>query len=215
MFLARPGSQYAAGQTPRAYRDGLDRDPHCRKCRRLAAPGRGAAPWFVVRRIRHHSWHMVRAAPSRAGWTAQRATGPGIESHRGRKENVMTRLLVSVRSAAEARIALEFGAELIDVKEPARGSLGAPDPQVADEVVHEVAGRFSVSVALGELVSATGLPQALLRRVQYVKYGLAGCANRAEWTDCWRMAIERLPSSASPVAVAYADWRTAHAPDPL
>ena len=35
-----------------------------------------------------------------------------------------TQLLVSVRSPAEALAALEGGAALIDVKEPARGSLG-------------------------------------------------------------------------------------------
>ena len=34
-------------------------------------------------------------------------------------------LLVSVRSAEEARAALEGGAALIDVKEPSRGSLGS------------------------------------------------------------------------------------------
>ena len=37
----------------------------------------------------------------------------------------MTRLLVSVRSAAEALAALAGDADLIDVKEPAGGSLGS------------------------------------------------------------------------------------------
>ena len=36
----------------------------------------------------------------------------------------MTRLLVSVRSAEEAEIALAGGADVIDVKEPRRGALG-------------------------------------------------------------------------------------------
>ncbi|MBY0228781.1 MAG: (5-formylfuran-3-yl)methyl phosphate synthase, partial [Gemmataceae bacterium] len=36
----------------------------------------------------------------------------------------MPGLIVSVRSADEARIALENGADLIDVKEPSRGALG-------------------------------------------------------------------------------------------
>ena len=64
----------------------------------------------------------------------------------------MTGLLVSVRSAAEARIALEAGADLIDVKEPRRGALGAADPAVWKDVCRAVAGRVPVSVALGELV---------------------------------------------------------------
>ena len=36
----------------------------------------------------------------------------------------MTGLLVSVRSAEEAEIALAGGANLIDIKEPSRGALG-------------------------------------------------------------------------------------------
>ena len=43
------------------------------------------------------------------------------------EEAQRSRLLVSVRSAAEAEIALHGGADLIDVKEPTRGSLGRAD----------------------------------------------------------------------------------------
>ena len=42
----------------------------------------------------------------------------------------MTRLLVSVRSVEEAEAALAGGADLIDVKEPTRGSLGRADDAV-------------------------------------------------------------------------------------
>ena len=66
----------------------------------------------------------------------------------------MTRLLVSVRSADEARTALAAGVDLIDVKEPARGSLGAASPGVVADVVGAVAGRVPVSAALGELFEA-------------------------------------------------------------
>ena len=37
---------------------------------------------------------------------------------------MMAKLLVSVRSADEAEVALEGGADIIDVKEPLHGSLG-------------------------------------------------------------------------------------------
>ena len=53
-----------------------------------------------------------------------------------------TKLLVSVRSAAEALTALEGGAALIDVKEPAHGSLGRADLQVIGEVVRAVGRRL-------------------------------------------------------------------------
>ena len=56
----------------------------------------------------------------------------------------MTRLLVSVRSAAEARTALAGGADVIDVKEPAHGSLGRASTEVIREVIDAVAGCVPV-----------------------------------------------------------------------
>ena len=63
----------------------------------------------------------------------------------------MTKLLVSVRDAAEAEDAVEAGAHLIDVKEPTAGSLGAAPVEVVQDVVRVVAGRRPVSAAFGEL----------------------------------------------------------------
>ena len=59
-------------------------------------------------------------------------------------------LLVSVRNAVEAEVALGGGADWIDVKEPTRGALGAADPQTIQSVIQTVAGRTPVSVAVGE-----------------------------------------------------------------
>jgi uncharacterized protein (UPF0264 family) len=125
-------------------------------------------------------------------------------------------LLVSVRSAGEARIALDGGADVIDVKEPARGSLGAADADVVAGVVAAVAQRVPISVAAGELVEfdqsrATGCANA---GVSFIKFGLAGCGSVADWRTRWRAAISRLPAHSRPVAVAYADWQFADAPPP-
>src|SRR5262245_14015076 len=62
-----------------------------------------------------------------------------------------TGLLVSVRSAAEAEIALAADADVIDIKEPDRGALGPADPTVWQEVLSVVNGRTVTSAALGEL----------------------------------------------------------------
>ena len=63
----------------------------------------------------------------------------------------MAGLLVSVRSLEEAKAAFESGAALIDVKEPAHGSLGHANSGVIEEIVAYVAGRRPVSAAMGEL----------------------------------------------------------------
>ena len=138
----------------------------------------------------------------------------------------MTRLLVSVRSVDEALLALAAGVDLIDFKEPRRGSLGNVDFSLAAELVEAIAGRAPTSMACGELVdsslSASGWasadsPPAPLHPpagISYAKLGLAGCATRSDWPRRWADWIAGLPPGAAPVAVAYADWRPAAAPPP-
>ncbi len=131
----------------------------------------------------------------------------------------MTRLLVSVRSASEAEAALRGGAALIDVKEPAHGSLGRASDQTIAEVVRFVASRCPVSAALGELFQARRFPAVNFYSPAYVKWGLAGYEEDGErsWRhdlpDALRQLGERLPSCRA-VAVSYADWQWAHAPTP-
>lgn len=126
----------------------------------------------------------------------------------------MTRLLISVRNASEARAALRGGADLIDVKEPAQGSLGFAGEQSVAEVVREIAGRAAVSAALGELREWTEQGHVpSLAGVDYVKLGLAGCADDAGWPDRWRQLLGSLPPSTKPVAVVYADWQAARSPE--
>ena len=126
----------------------------------------------------------------------------------------MTKLLISVRNAVEAQIAVDAGADLIDVKEPAHGSLGAADPGILEAVLQQVNDRRPLSAALGELLSAVPLPAAFAGRLRYAKFGLAGCGTFDGWIALWQQAIERLPRGVEPVAVAYADWQSALAPDP-
>jgi uncharacterized protein (UPF0264 family) len=126
----------------------------------------------------------------------------------------MTKLLVSVRNAEEALLACAGGADLIDVKEPTRGALGAADGKVIEAVVAAVAGRVPTSAALGELREGKQLPDALARRLSYVKFGLAGCQSDAVWPHRWQQTITLLPPGVMPVAVAYADWQSAAAPSP-
>src|SRR5262245_15500947 len=70
----------------------------------------------------------------------------------------MTRLLVSVRSAVEARTALDGGADIIDIKEPSHGSLGRANDRTIQEIIGVVKGRRLVSVALGEWQDRPALP---------------------------------------------------------
>jgi uncharacterized protein (UPF0264 family) len=124
----------------------------------------------------------------------------------------MTGLLVSVRDAEEAREALRGGASVIDVKEPAAGSLGAASSDTIRQVVSAVAERAPVSVALGELLHET--PPAVPDGVTFAKTGLSGIRSVADWGTRWQRRLRQLPTRVTPVAVLYADWRVAASPSP-
>ena len=119
------------------------------------------------------------------------------------------KLLVSVRSAEEARAALTGGADLIDVKEPARGPLGRADVSVIRGVVSEVAGRAPVSAALGEWLD--GHDWQVPNGLTYAKWGLAG---RSTLTSETLLQIRLTRHAQFPVLVAYADHERANSPDP-
>lgn len=125
----------------------------------------------------------------------------------------MTRLLVSVRSAREARAALAGGADIIDVKEPLRGSLGRAEATVWREVIEAVGEAAPLSVALGELGDLE-LGIGDLSEVGFAKVGLAGCQNDPNWRKRLRQLWQSLPRPVQPVAVMYADWQQAEAPAP-
>jgi len=90
----------------------------------------------------------------------------------------MPRLLVSVRNALEAQIAVEEGVQLIDVKEPRSGSLGAAPAESIRQVADICGQTVLLSVALGELLETPQvyLPENVLPA--FVKCGLSGCGQR-------------------------------------
>lgn len=130
-------------------------------------------------------------------------------------------LLVSVRNADEAAAALRGGADIIDIKEPSRGSLGRADDCASRAVIDMIASRQgeadqhgkrpAISAAMGELADTDSLvvPQGLT----YYKLGLAH--SKRNWRDRLAAAWQEVAhqgSGARPIAVAYADWEAAGAP---
>jgi (5-formylfuran-3-yl)methyl phosphate synthase len=62
----------------------------------------------------------------------------------------MTRMLASVADAAEAGVGVQFGADVIDLKDARRGALGAVPLDTAREAIAAVAGRSETSATLGD-----------------------------------------------------------------
>ena len=126
------------------------------------------------------------------------------------------RLLVSVRDVREAEDALAGGADVIDVKEPVHGALGAADARVIRAVARCVNGRKPVSIVLGDLTdvcSAVELTDAARRSgASMVKIGLGGVRNAAIARHLIR-AVSARAVSVSTVVVAYGDAARARSLD--
>ena len=89
----------------------------------------------------------------------------------------MTGFLASVTSAMEASIALAGGADIIDLKDPSKGALGALPPATIREAVAAIAKRRIVSATAGDLQMEPSLVTAAVRQlaatgVDIVKVGL-------------------------------------------
>jgi uncharacterized protein (UPF0264 family) len=130
--------------------------------------------------------------------------------------SAMPGLLVSVRSADEVAAALDGGADLIDVKEPAKGPLAPAEAEVVAAVIDAVDGQVPVSAALGEW-SPNAITEAhwhLELPLQYVKWGLAGYTPAPGWGEDLLDTRRELPISTEMVMVAYADWERAKSVPP-
>ena len=123
------------------------------------------------------------------------------------------RLLVSVFELAEVTAALAGGADIVDVKNPAEGSLGAASPALLRAVGRCIEGRAALSAALGD---APHLPGTLALAAagaagcgaEYVKVGLLG-SSRPDDAVMLLREVQRAATggwaATRVVAVAYAD----------
>jgi dihydroneopterin aldolase len=118
----------------------------------------------------------------------------------------MTKMLASVTGPEEAEIALTAGADLIDLKDPSHGALGAQPVSVVRETVAVVAGRRPVSAVTGDLpmqpdtiFAAAG--EMADTGVDYVKIGIFPDGDAAA---CIR-ALSPLARRVRLVAVQFAD----------
>jgi len=132
------------------------------------------------------------------------------------------KLLVSVVDAGEARAAAAAGAEVVDVKNPAEGSLGAPSPTVIADVRAAVPAELPVSAAIGDMPNLPGTAAlaalgAARSGATFVKVGLWGVSTEPEAIALLRTVrdgVAHVPGVVV-VAAAYADsQRVPHAPLP-
>src|SRR5574337_597895 len=133
------------------------------------------------------------------------------------------KLMISVRDEHEAAAALAGGADIIDVKNPAEGSLGAGRPETIMAVVRAVRAATPISASIGDVpklpgtVALAGLGAATCG-VRYVKVGLLEARTGAEAAillDAVSGALEMVNGTVGLVACAYADAALVGSLDPV
>lgn len=98
------------------------------------------------------------------------------------------RLLVSVRSPAEALLAAEGGADFIDLKEPRDGALGAL-PMATIRAIVQVLRERGIGLPISATIGDVGMHQAALIAARVEAVGACG-------VDYVKVGIERSPRAA-------------------
>ncbi|HEY8119182.1 MAG TPA: (5-formylfuran-3-yl)methyl phosphate synthase [Methylophilaceae bacterium] len=119
----------------------------------------------------------------------------------------MTKLLASVSNLSEAGIALEAGADIIDLKNPVAGALGALPKHEIRAIVSLISGIKPVSATIGDLPMDTELvmratEQMAQTGVDIIKIGFFGSSGHH---DCIQALKPLTGRGTQMVAVLFAD----------
>lgn len=132
-------------------------------------------------------------------------------------------LLISPINTHEALEAISGGADIIDVKNPKEGSLGANFPWVIRSIREITPHNMQVSATLGDVPYKPGTVSlaaagAVVSGADYIKVGLYGTRNYQEALDVMTnvvKAVKELDDQALVVASGYADAHRVGAVDPM
>jgi uncharacterized protein (UPF0264 family) len=121
-----------------------------------------------------------------------------------------TAMLASVNSVAEARLVVEHGADIVDLKDPARGALGALEVGIVRDILAALEGKVIVSATVGDLLTMQpDQVKAAVKRtaqtgVDIVKVGFFSASTAAA---CITGLAEEIREGIKLVAVLFADQR--------
>ncbi|ALG66744.1 (5-formylfuran-3-yl)methyl phosphate synthase [Beggiatoa leptomitoformis] len=119
----------------------------------------------------------------------------------------MTRLLASVMNVEEADCALQGGADIIDLKNPLAGALGALPAPTIQSIVKFVQQRVPTSATVGDLpmqpdILYQAVQQTMCYGVDYVKIGFWG---KQISLDCIEILQPLTQQGGKLIAVLFAD----------
>ena len=133
------------------------------------------------------------------------------------------KLLISPRNKTEAIEAIKGGANIIDIKNPFEGALGANFPWVIEEILDIVPKNIETSCTIGEMSKLPGSLSLAARGaastgVNYIKAGLSGLRKPEEAINLMSKvvrAVKNFDSEIKVVIVGYADAEKIGSINPL
>lgn len=135
---------------------------------------------------------------------------------------MVMKLLVSPINVEEARICKQGGADIIDVKNPKEGSLGANFPWMI-EAVKKIAGTIPVSATIGDFQYKPGTASlaalgAAVAGAEYIKVGLYDIQTREQARDMLVnivRAVKDFDRHKKVVAAGYSDYKRINSISPF
>ncbi|MDO9423814.1 MAG: (5-formylfuran-3-yl)methyl phosphate synthase [Methylobacter sp.] len=118
----------------------------------------------------------------------------------------MTGMLASVNSVEEALLALSANVDIIDLKQPALGALGALETDIVKNIVVAINGRCPISATVGDLpmqpeIVYQAVTEMAETGVDYIKIGFFPGGD-------WQRTLKKLatfPRTMNLIAVLFAD----------
>lgn len=130
----------------------------------------------------------------------------------------MARVLISVRNVDEAKIALNAGVDLIDLKDPDKAAMGMIDLSLVSQIQKALPSDLRLSMACGELCDMPTLPEFFPRGISFYKFGLSDCKSSGNWVKNLlglKEQVRSLNNSAFIVPVLYGDYLNAKSLNPF
>jgi len=135
----------------------------------------------------------------------------------------LTLLLISPKDVKEALAAIRGGADMLDIKNPEEGSLGASFPWVIAQVKRAVPASIPISAAIGDFPNLPGSAAlaafgALRAGANIIKVGLKGpkdMKNAIYFVKQVVRAVKGADGSAKVAVCAYGDFERSETIDPL
>lgn len=133
----------------------------------------------------------------------------------------MTLLLVSPKNLSEAISAYKGGADIIDIKNPEEGSLGANFPWVISEIREAIPDDTPISATIGDVPYLPGTVSLAAYGVaksgaDIIKVGIKGPQKRKEAVDLMKKIVKAVcENSPKVVACGYGDYKRCGTINPI